>query len=204
MRNQWYGDRWDVVKWGTVLHLAREHRLRLILQIAYFRPDQEILHLKSGCRKIDIGGDVFRHFRHFRDIHHIQALARRARIKIEVFDRPFMASSRKDYTSKILRRIRDLADPPAVVLLDPDTGLSRKRYSNEHVTPDEVAAIWAELRPQDWLVLYQHNARKKDWFKRQRNAFTNACNGANVTPFVPSNGARNVALFAACRMVNPA
>ena len=40
MRDRWYGDKRDLVKWGVLLNLATDHGAGKILQITYFRPGE--------------------------------------------------------------------------------------------------------------------------------------------------------------------
>jgi hypothetical protein len=37
MQDQWYGDKRDLVKWGTLLELARKYQVTQILQVLYHR-----------------------------------------------------------------------------------------------------------------------------------------------------------------------
>ena len=37
MRDTWYGDRADLVKWGTLIHLAQREKLGRVVQIAFLR-----------------------------------------------------------------------------------------------------------------------------------------------------------------------
>ncbi len=37
MRNQWYGDKRDLIKWGVLVHLVKDRKLKKILQVAYFK-----------------------------------------------------------------------------------------------------------------------------------------------------------------------
>jgi len=39
MRNQWYSDNRDLVKWGVLLEVAGRHRAKHILQVLYLRPN---------------------------------------------------------------------------------------------------------------------------------------------------------------------
>lgn len=38
MRDEWYGDKRDLVKWGILIVLAEQAGLQHIVQIAYYRP----------------------------------------------------------------------------------------------------------------------------------------------------------------------
>src|SRR5712692_1657244 len=120
MRNQWYGDHRDLVKWGTLLELARNEQLRFILQIAYLRPDEDIPVIASERGDATVAKEVLQHFR---DIHQIAGLAALADLKIEVFDRPFEAKSRQEYTAQVMERVRSSNRDGWIIFLDPDTGL---------------------------------------------------------------------------------
>src|SRR6266852_3832994 len=136
MRNQWYGDHRDIVKWGTLMHLAHAHSLRLILQVAYLRHNHDVPLIKSACGEEEVRQEILKHFR---DIHLIKGLAKSTGIEIEVFDRYFAAKLRDEYTADVVSHIKKITTTPCVILLDPDTGLSTNRSSSAHVTPDEVS-----------------------------------------------------------------
>lgn len=194
MRNQWYGDHRDLVKWGTLLELARSEQLRFILQVAYLRPDKGVPVIASERGDATVANEVLQHFR---DVHLIKGLAKSTGIEIEVFDRYFAAKLRDEYTASVVSHIEKITTTPCVILLDPDTGLSTNRSSSAHVTPDEVSTIWSALRPKDWLVIYQHASRERDWAEKRRAAFQDACKGGRVLQFSSPNSARDVVLFAA-------
>ena len=71
MRDLWYGDKRDVVKWGTVIALARKRKIPVVLQVALYRPDRPNYHLIVDGTSEPFPVDVIRHFR---DIDHIQQL----------------------------------------------------------------------------------------------------------------------------------
>jgi len=37
MKDTWYGDRRDLVKWGTLVHLARSEQIMTVIQVAFLR-----------------------------------------------------------------------------------------------------------------------------------------------------------------------
>ena len=86
MRNQWYGDERDLVKWGTLLHLAKMKNAGRIVQVAYFRPDKKeyALYSKNGSFQIDPAI-----LNHFRDLDDIQRLSESSGVEIDVFKDPF-------------------------------------------------------------------------------------------------------------------
>lgn len=195
MRNQWYGDHRDIVKWGTLMRLAREHQIGHILQIAFFRPDTHVPLIALTCGESEeIAREVLRHFR---DVRQIKGLADLAELEIEVFDRPFGAQFRDAYIEAVIQHIRAMNGKASVILLDPDTGLSNNRKSSAHIMPEEVKAIWASLGLQDWLVLYQHASRENNWIEKRRAVFEVSCSGGQILEFRSSKGARDVVFFAA-------
>jgi hypothetical protein len=196
MRNQWYGDHRDVIKWGTLLKLARDHQLRFILQVAYLRPDASVPTIVSDLDEAPVAQEALRHFR---DIRQISSLATLAGLEIEILDVPFEPKFRKEYTDRVLKRVRATRRDGWVVFLDPDTGLKDAQSSPSHVTPDEIRRIWDASQLQDCLVLYQHASREADWVQKRREIFAAACPGSTVIQFRSREGSRDVVFFAASR-----
>src|SRR5437879_4521872 len=81
MRDWWYGDKRDVVKWGTIYVLARKHLIRNVLQVALYRRDRPNYHLTIDGKTEPLPVEVIRHFR---DIDHIQRLAETLKMKIDI------------------------------------------------------------------------------------------------------------------------
>ena len=174
MRDRWYGDDRDVVKWSATLHLARREEVADVLYAALYRPDDDWPPLATARGPAALPDEVVRHFR---DIDDLQRLAARTGLRIVAVKEPFV--DRAAYFRRLCGRVGRYAGP-VLVLLDPDTGLAPEGGAGpEHVTSDEVAALFAALRPGDLLVCYQHARRQKDWRGRARRAFANA-------PGVPS------------------
>ena len=169
MRDQWYGDNRDLVKWGALVHLARREAVCVILHVAMRRPGPAPASLTTAHGKVDPPAEVFRHFR---DLDDIQRLAHVTGLAIEVLKEPF--SDRAAYFGRVCERVRARRGGPTLVLLDPDIGLAPEIPGPEHVTSAEVAAVFAALRPGDVLVCYQHARKQKDWRGRARRAFANA------------------------------
>ena len=196
MRNQWYGDHRDVIKWGTLLKLARDHQLRFILQVAYLRPDASVPTIVSDLDEAPVAQEALRHFR---DIRQISSLATLTGLEIEILDVPFEPKFRKEYTDHVVKRVRATRRDGWVVFLDPDTGLKDAQSSPSHVTPDEIRRIWDASQLQDCLVLYQHASREADWVQKRREIFAAACPGSTVIQFRSREGSRDVVFFAASR-----
>ena len=174
MRDRWYGDDRDVVKWSAALHLARREKLADVLYVAMYRPDDDWPPLATARGPVTLPGEVVRHFR---DLDDLQRLGARTGLRIATVKERFV--DRAAYFRRLRERVGEY-EAPVLVLLDPDTGLAPDSGAGpEHVTSDEVAALFAALRPGDLLACYQHARRQKDWRGRARRAFANA-------PGVPS------------------
>lgn len=191
MRDQWYGDDRDLVKWGALIHIAQREHLSTILQVALYRPDHDWPPLRSSRGRVDIPTPVVRHFR---NLDTVQRLAKTSGVRIEVFKAPF--GKRAAYFEKARRRIASLSTDPLLVFLDPDTGLEGPVAGPEHVTPDDVRSVFEVLSAGDVLVCYQRARRQKDWRGDRRRAFTRALgvSSGDVEVF-DSELAKDVVLF---------
>ena len=169
MRDQWYGDNRDLVKWSALVHLAQREAVSVILHVAMYRPGPATAPLATAHGKVDPPAEVFRHFR---DLDDIQRLAVVTGLAIEVVKEPF--TDRTAYFGRVCERVSAPRGGSMLVLLDPDVGLAPEIHGPEHVTSTEVAAVFAALRPGDLLVCYQHARKQKDWRGRARRAFANA------------------------------
>ena len=169
MRDQWYGDNRDLVKWSALVYLARREAVSAILHVAMYRPGSAPAPLATAHGKVDPPAEVFRHFR---DLDDIQRLGVATGLAIEVVKEPF--ADRIAYFGRVCERVRAPRGGSLLVLLDPDVGLAPEIHGPEHVTSTEVAAVFAALRSGDLLVCYQHARRQKDWRGRARRAFANA------------------------------
>ncbi|MGO9527111.1 MAG: hypothetical protein ACLP0A_06030 [Verrucomicrobiia bacterium] len=169
MRNKWYSDNRDLVKWSVLLLLAEGCGADRIIQIAYYKesPFQE---LEIDGHQHEIPSEVLSHFR---DIRRIKALASRPRI--EVFDNLF--SNRNLYLEAVKGFITSFTSERCVVFLDPDTGLEPPgNPSLAHVLNREVRFIWDVLPPNWVMVFYQHrtNRNKQPWIDAKHKQFAQA------------------------------
>jgi len=166
MKDIWYSDNRDLVKWGVLLKLAELHGADTILQVAYYR--------SNTWPKIEIDGVSYSLpgaiLEHFRRVGNAGAL--RSNAKILVVDLPWQ--DRAAYLEHVLRCIRDLPERPSIVFLDPDIGLEPKGGAGlEHVSETELRTIWQALRPGDVLVFYQHrtNRNSRPWIEPKKAQF---------------------------------
>ncbi len=169
MRDKWYSDNRDLVKWGVLLKLAELHNMATILQVAY--------HRSTSWASIEIDGRAYplpiEVVNHFRNIKNIATLRSNARVM--VLDAP--CHDHAQYLQCILMAIRNLPKEPAIVFLDPDTGLEpRGRAGLEHVLETELREIWHALRRGDLLAFYQHqtNMAGQPWVEEKQTQFEKA------------------------------
>ena len=173
MRDRWYGDDRDVVKWSAVVHLARREAIADVLYVALYRPEDDWPSLATARGPAALPDEVVGHFR---DLDDLQRLAARTGLRIETVKERFVG--RSAYFRRVCERVGRRA-APVLVLLDPDAGLVPETPGPQHVASGEVAQLFAALPPGGILACYQHARPQKDWRGRARRAFANA-------PGVPS------------------
>jgi len=168
VKDKWYGDKRDLVKWGSLLQIARLHGASRILQVPYFRP--------SSWGTLEIDGEDYpisnAVVEHFRNIYNIKKMT--AWLRIDIIMTLF--SGRDTYMQEILRAVGNSKGNPCVVFLDPDTGLEPRKPNLTHVLEEELAQIWRAMPGNDILVLYQHqtNRRGEPWIEPKRAQFEQA------------------------------
>lgn len=194
MKDTWYGDHRDLVKWGALVHLARREQISQIVQVAFLRNGRRpTFEVEGEC--CDIAEEVWAHFR---DVSRITDLTDSTGLHITLIDRPFDSRRREEYVEHVVEVVSRLP-APRVVLLDPDTGIEPAKSRPEHVTVDDVERIWHSLVEGDWLVLYQHASRRTEWRDEARAKFKKACAVSRVESIVAPRVATDVAFFAARR-----
>jgi hypothetical protein len=170
VRDQWYSDSRDLVKWSTLLLLASRAKADRIIQIALYN--------ESEYGKIELDGQHHgmpkEVLAHFRDIRSVVRLTERP--SISVYDRPF--SDRQEYFRDAVKFVASFSHERCVVFLDPDTGLEppKTKADRKHVLEEEARALWLAL-PVGWVfVFYQHKTTRdsKPWIEPKRDQFANA------------------------------
>ncbi|HXJ95052.1 MAG TPA: hypothetical protein VMT20_19610 [Terriglobia bacterium] len=192
MKDQWYGDNRDLVKWGVLLQLARLYGASRIVQVAYYRPEAK--------PEIEIDGTpypmpeaVISHFP--RDVMDIMRL-NSPQAKIEVVNSPFLR--REPYMRDVQDALAklDSSESPCIIFLDPDTGLEPNNPDLKHVLKSELAQIWNAMRGNDVLVLYQHKTHEKNWIEPKQKQFESALGLSNGTAkMAQSKPATDVVFF---------
>lgn len=191
MRNKWYCDNRDLVKWAILTHLAKMVAATRILQIAYFRHD--------NFEAIEIDGELLEIppevKSHFRDIRRIEDLS--SHIKINVFDIVF--ENREVYHNQAREFINSFAEEKCIVFLDPDTGLEPTRPNLTHVLEVDIRKIWTSLKSGDVLVFYQHQTNRNGapWIEHKRSQLERAIKAPKGSVKIAHGAklARDVAFF---------
>ena len=180
MKDKWYADKRDLVKWATLAHLAKNEKLDVIVQVPYLRLGER----GSLCRgdtvvEIEICGEVWEFFRTPKAVERLGGQLGRS---IRVLDRLFEPEKRGEYLDYVVAALADIEEPKAL-LLDPDTGIEPSRAAPEHAAVEDVRAVWGVLRPGDWLVLYQHASRTRTWLEDRTAKLREACGNSQVEVF---------------------
>ena len=166
MKDEYFGDNRDLMKWSVLIQLARYKGIRKIYQIAYFGKTEWPIIRIGGCDP-KMPREVTAFFRNINNIRSISV----AGIEIEVFGDDFNDDNREPYHDKVIELIKK-EQSPAIIFLDPDTGLEppSKRFNATHVKEKEVERIWNTPLPAgSHLVLYQHKIRKTEWIQLKRS-----------------------------------
>jgi len=173
MKNIWYGDNRDIVKWSGLLHLCGTEKIESILYVVFYR-EEKYPNLKFSGNQVQIPKNVLTHFRNLPDI---KKLTDSESIDITILDSEFINSTRDKYIENVCQAIKE-NKTKKLIFLDPDTGLSPIRCQNEHVDKKEVNKIWKEMDDGDYLVLYQHRFWPKngDWIEIRQKELAECIN----------------------------
>jgi hypothetical protein len=168
LRDKWYGDNRDLVKWGVLLELAHRYQASHILQVLYQRPSTWE-RLEIDGEQVQLPAAVVQHFRNATSVSAMQCSAR-----VDVVSETF--GDRSDYLQIVIQRIRLRAQLPGIVFLDPDTGLEPRFARPEHVLDSELSEIWEALRSDDIMVFYQHQTNRggTSWIEPKKAQFERA------------------------------
>lgn len=195
MKNKYYGDKRDLVKWGTLVHLCGIHNLHAIIQVAFLRADDPLLGLNGPDGTFQLPAQVWAHFRNIIKIKELQMPG----IDIVVIDHIFDPNQRSVYARHVISNFSEIKQPGRLLFLDPDTGISPARTKPEHVTKAEIKEYWDALNPGDCLVLYQHAQRTTDWRDNCKTQFEAACGNVQANIYDCPDIAHDVAFFAALK-----
>jgi hypothetical protein len=174
MQDQWYGDNRDLVKWGTLLELARRYRVKQVLQILYHRSNTWSP-IEIDEESVPIPDEVIQHFRDTKSICTLNSP-----VPVEVLSEAF--SDRVQYLKYVIGEILGRKAIKKIVFLDPDTGLEpRGGHPNlKHVLEGELEMIWNSLSRGDVLVFYQHQPHIPDWINTKKRQFSEAIRASDA------------------------
>lgn len=168
MRDKFFADNRDLVKWAILHRLAETYQAHRILQLAFYR-QSEFANLIIDGQEYAIPQEVLAHLRDLRTISNINS-----EICVSVFydlfeHRGSYLEAVKDFLSRFLQE-------RCVVFLDPDTGLEPQHSSLDHVLESEAKAIWEAMKSGDVYVFYQHQTNRagRPWIKPKRRQLEEA------------------------------
>lgn len=169
MRDDFFGDKQDMVKWALLRIAATRFGYSLIVQVLMLRPGS-LQRVSIGEIESDVPDDVFRMLRNL----HVAEQGFDG-VQVKVFDREF-SGERVSFFDALIDYLKTRDPEPGVVFLDPDTGLRDNYPSFGHVTSGEVRRVWDTLQRKDCLALYQHNTNRKGrpWIEDKRSDFAAA------------------------------
>ena len=181
MRNEWFSDKRDHLKWSSLLLLGQREGINRVVQVAMWS-DQRPLDFRIHSTKGPLDGyqDVAAHvagfFHRHNDLSSIKALGAPLGVTIEVCLGPFAHATRAEYFTEIAERIRT-SDVPTIWFFDPNTGIEPAGGpSVRHVREKELRQAFDKLPRGDFLVVYQHSWHVTDWQECARKRFSLACN----------------------------
>lgn len=195
MKQRWFGDNRDLIKWGSLIHLAEAEKIELIVHVLYLTESSHP-RLQRGDADFPVADRVWKHFR---DMDSVRSLCGKFPKEIHVFDAGFRHADRAAYHETLAGDLGEFRRRKKVVFLDPDTGIAPSRATERHVTTSEISMIWNRMSSRDWLVAYQHRHRRPDWQAESIEKFRGACSGAAVEVFSGPDVASDVVLLAAMR-----
>jgi len=174
MKDLWYGDNRDLVKWAILYHLADLFKVKRIFQVAFYNPNK-FAQVKIDGQLKDVPKEVISHFRDVRN-----ASKMNFKIPVEIFYESFEnnKSKRQEYSQKIKDYLSRDRDYSLIAFLDPDTGLQpgNAKCGSTHVSEEEAKEIFEELNAGDVFVFYQHqtNRRGEEWIEPKRRQLAKA------------------------------
>ncbi len=173
MRDNWYGDNRDIVKWSALIQLARQTRARTVVQVAFYRPAAPYpmlsMQATDGDTPVPIPEEVLSHLRKLKCIKGLACDG----IQIKPLLVPW-TEDRQAYIAEVIANLKSFQQRPLVALLDPDTGIGPDTVNLKHVAKAEIRQVYESLRRDDTLVVYQHAWRQAEWLDSAKERFASA------------------------------
>ena len=182
MRNEFYCDALDVLKWTRCLELAQLHGVARIHHLAFLTPDRGRGEGNKRNDRRDADPAVRAYVRDEREAFIADPRLKDVRrgallssylksILVTVDARPFEQRNRSTWIGEAARSLRDIQQP-AVILLDPDNGVGDKHPTDAHVRPEEFAVLFSSVLPKSVLVVFQHQQRRRGWADASRSSLS--------------------------------
>ncbi len=197
MKDEWYADKRDLIKWGSIVSIAREKGINTIIQVAFYRPEEDIrdISIDDGNKTLIVKfpTEVWDHFRNIEDICRLE---KKLNLKIIVHKETFQSDKRLQYFDQLCSKI-DKISGNKIVFLDLDTGIEPKNGADlKHVKNNEIKKVYNTLRRNDVLVFYQHKRRVNGWKENTKNDFSDAVKPAKeIKTYYSEDIANDVVLF---------
>lgn len=176
MRNKWYSDNRDLVKWATLTYIAKTYGLYTILQVPYLREEDPYPNFSFSEKYLPISQEVWEFFRNMNDV---ARLGDQLGISVNVVASKFNPKDRNAYISKVKMEM-DKLKRPFLLFLDPDTGLEPAQCNPKHTAIIEIKMFWPLLREGEWLILYQHARRSPRWAESVAAELSDLCGKQEV------------------------
>jgi len=178
MRDRWYGDNRDLIKWGGIKILCKDQGINKVLWVAYLRHDKwSEIKFDDPPKKVPVSYEVIAHFKSIRQ--NMSQLRKNIGLDIILVDEKigekYSHQNRINYMESICGYIEKNSDGNKVVFLDPDTGLEPKKCKVTNVSENEVERIWNSLKAGNYLVFYQHRFRDKRWREKRGEQLAKIC-----------------------------
>ena len=183
MKNQWFGDDADHLKWTGLIYLTQEHSIDHIVYItmlteSYRTVTPLTLLDDNAAADHQIANQVSDFFFELKRLSRIDDLTSQFGITTEIPEIEFNHYRRAAYFCEVTALIQH-TDSPCVWFFDPDTGIEAPtRRDPTHIFIEELRAAWNAMTTGDILAYYQHERRRTDenWRTTTRNQFAAAIN----------------------------
>ena len=173
MRNEFYCDALDVLKWTGCLELARLHGVARIHHLAFLTPNRGRGegNKRNDRRDADPGvrayvrdeWEAFMADPRLKDVRRGALLSSYLKpILVTVDARPFERRDRSLWIREAVRSLRNFQQP-AVILLDPYNGVGGKHPTEAHVRLEEFAVLFSSALAKSVVVVFQHQQRRRGW-----------------------------------------
>jgi hypothetical protein len=174
MRDQFYGDRKDVLKWTLALRLAGTEKR--VLYVVMYRPCKgshgcDFRTFQSADSRVVVFFEEERKRFQSGVPRCVRDITRLLPGRIELIDGKYEHRERKGYFDAVRNPLIGRGNGERyIILLDPDNGISGKCSKSEHVCADELSAMRSAMVPGDVLLVYQHRFRDKGWASKRQEA----------------------------------